>query len=156
MKADKDSTKRLILTSLSLLKTSLLSWSFSDMRMSITELCSLFWLFSFSMMLLKWLRFSSSFAIIARSSLFTSLKKKKNNYKKSGSRFSPHPWFVNSLRERKTLLRLRSFNFIFSTVRFCCLKTPDIMLNFLFDTSELVLKCIIKQTSTSSTVPAVA
>ena len=157
MKADKDSTygvaKRLILTSLSLLKTSLLSWSFSDMRMSITELCSLFWLFSFSMMLLKWLRFSSSFAIIARSSLFTSLKM-KDNCKNSG--FSPHPWFVNSLREKKTLFRLRSFNFIFSTVRFCCLKTPDIMLNFLVDTSELVLKYIIKQTSTSSTVPAVA
>ena len=113
--------------------------------MSITELCSLFWLFSFSMMLLKWLRFSSSFAIIDRSSLFTSLKM-KDNYKNSGSRFSPHPWFVNSLREKKTLFRLRSFNFIFSTVRLCCLKTPDIMLNFLVDTSELVLKYIIDKT----------
>ena len=30
------------------------------------------------------------------------------------------------------------------------------MLNFLVDTSELVLKYIIKQTSTLSTVPAVA
>ena len=82
-----------------------------------------------------------------RPKLFVHLpEKKKNNYKKSGSRFSPHPWFVNSLREKKTLFRLRSFNFIFSTVRFCCLKTPDIIPNFLLDTSELVLKYIIDKT----------
>ena len=118
------------LTSLSLSKTSLLNWSFSDMRVSITELCSFFWLFSLSMMLLKWLRFSSSLAIIARSSLFTSLKTEKNHKQyeeeRSGLQCIPHSWLVYPLRERQTaLLLLPNLNLMLITVGLCLFKPPD-------------------------------